>query len=306
VKPKLNRLQARLSLLFCGVALGIGSPFSLAAAADSTPPQLPADVIINKDAGHNGWLFVTLRLESGEELPFIVDTGTPVTLLVKSLAPKLGKRLRTGTFWNFGHKQECGCYVAPKLYLGSIPLITGSQVWTYNFKWLSFLGHRHIMGILGMDCLRHYSIQLDFEARKMRFLDPDHVEAAELGKAFPLTFSSEGQSETELIRPFIHHIGLFGGSSTNSLIDTGYNTDGKVENRVIKGHYLTRFAHFFVRFRALRLPECVWDGDAYTHLSVSQGENANILGLKFLARHLVTFNFPKETMYLKRESVGIH
>lgn len=274
------------------------------ATADSTHPQLPADATINKDAGRNGWLFVTLRLESGEELPFIVDTGTPATLLAKSLAPKLGKRLRTGTFYNFGHKQECGCYAAPELWLGSTPLMTGSQVWTYNFKWLSFLGHRHIMGILGMDCLQHYCIQLDFEARKMRFLDPDQVESADLGKAFPLTFSSEAQSEPELIRPLIHHIGLFGGTSANSLIDTGYNTDGQVEIGAIKGHYLTRFAHFFVRSRSLRLPECVWDGDTYMRLSVSQGEHGNILGLRFLARHLVTFNFPKGTMYLKRESAG--
>src|ERR1039458_3362578 len=34
---------------------------------------LPADVPINQEAGRGGWLVVTLRLESGEELPFLVD-----------------------------------------------------------------------------------------------------------------------------------------------------------------------------------------------------------------------------------------
>ncbi|TMP97794.1 MAG: hypothetical protein E6L09_12645 [Verrucomicrobia bacterium] len=30
----------------------------------------------------------------------------------------------------------------------------------------------------------------------------------------------------------------------------------------------------------------------------------NLIGLQFLARHLVTLNFPKRMMYLKRTSVG--
>ncbi len=58
--------------------------------------ELPADVSMNKEAGRGNWLFVTLRLESGEELPFFVDTGMTLTLLDKSLEPKLGKRLGTG------------------------------------------------------------------------------------------------------------------------------------------------------------------------------------------------------------------
>ena len=46
------------------------------------------------------------------------------------------------------------------------------------------------------------------------------------------------------------------------------------------------------------------------HLNLIIGEmprNApllNLIGLQFLARHLVTFNFPKRIMYLKRTSVG--
>jgi hypothetical protein len=40
-------------------------------------PLPPADVTINQDAGHGGLLVVTLRLASGEALPFIVDTGAP-------------------------------------------------------------------------------------------------------------------------------------------------------------------------------------------------------------------------------------
>jgi len=78
-----------------------------------------------------------------------------------------------------------------------------------------------------MDILRHYCIQLDFEAGKMRFLDPDHLNTAELGKVFPLTLNGD--------RPFIQHDSLLGGTSANPLIDTGFKTDGVVIMDALKG-----------------------------------------------------------------------
>ena len=60
---------------------------------DSIRPPLPAETSLNKGAGRGDNLFVTLRLETGEELLFLVDTGSPCTVLDKSLEPELGKRL---------------------------------------------------------------------------------------------------------------------------------------------------------------------------------------------------------------------
>ena len=60
---------------------------------DSIRPPLPAETFLNKGAGRGDNLFVRLRLETGEELLFLVDTGSPCTVLDKSLEPELGKRL---------------------------------------------------------------------------------------------------------------------------------------------------------------------------------------------------------------------
>jgi hypothetical protein len=250
----------------------------------ATPPHpsaiipatdLPAEVSINKDAGRGGMLMVTLRLEDGENLPFMVDTGSTGTLLDKSLKSKLGKRLGTGTAVGWGGKGKTEAYAAPRLYLGNTPLLTGDKVWIADYK--------HPSGMLGMDCLKHYCIQLDFAAGKMRFLRPDHVNAAELGKAFPLTMMGN--------LPYVHHPGLLGKSGTNLLIDIGCRIDGLEEKSAIKG-------------LAQILPDCVWDGETYTNLAVAAVEHANVLGLGFFARHLVTFDFPRRTMYLKPTSVG--
>jgi hypothetical protein len=252
----------------------------LSATADSIHSQFPAEVEINKDAGRGGYLIVTLRLENGQELPFIVDTGSPVTLLDKSLEPKLGKRLGTMTISTAkGEKQKGGRYTAPRLFLGKTLLMTGNSIVTRDFNPQN---SSSAMGILGMDCLRHYCIQLDFVAGKIRFLNPDRVNAAELGKAFPLTFKGN--------YVFIQHTGLV-GDSINLMVDVGCRIDGLVNKDAFSG--LTE-----------PLPECVWDGETYTNLTIAAVDHLNSIGLSFLARHLVTLDFPKRTMYLKQTSIG--
>ena len=281
-------------------------------------PELPANVTMNKDAGRGNHLYVTLRSESGEELPFMVDTGSPITILDRSLEPRLGRCLGTDTLWNFGATYEANRYAAPRLYLGSTPLLTDSNALTSDFvaKMASGAG-RPILGILGMDCLQHYCLQLDFKAGKMRFLNPDRVKPARLGKAFGLTFSSQGNSYIEDIRPYIHHSPLLGTEVADVLIDTGYDLDGALElglfRREIREHTLQveADANDAPESQNAYLPKCVWSGATYTDLVVGNGgkpteseKSENSLGLRFLARHLVTFDFPRRTMYLRQTSSG--
>ena len=298
----------RLLVIFPGLLL-----MQSCATVDSIQPRLPAEVAINEDAGRWGLLLVTLRLESGKELPFIVDTGTARTLLDKSLEPTLGRPRGRITMNSWGVKKESHLYAAPKLYLGGAPLMTSSNIVTIDLRGLRSRSGPQPMGLLGLDCLRHYCIQLDFEAGKMRFMDSARLNVEKLGRAFPITIAGG--------RPYICHPSLAGGTSTNSLadtntedgkdkgrelpvgrdlpvtyslIDTGFDADGRVDKGAIKGHDSGR----------VRLPECVWDGQTYTNLVVGVGEQANLLGLRFLARHLVTLDFPRQTMYLKQTSAG--
>src|SRR2546425_1499457 len=154
--------------------------------ADSIRPPLPTEISLNKGAGRGDNLFVTLRLDTGEELLFLVDTGSPCTVFDKSLEPKLGKRLGTTKVKWPGGKGRGSVYRAPKLYLDRTELLTAPRVLTLDLTPLPLLPGRPVRGILGMDCLRHYCVHLDFESGKMRFLDPDHLGRGNLGKAFPL------------------------------------------------------------------------------------------------------------------------
>jgi hypothetical protein len=268
------------------------------ATRDSIRPNLPAKTSFNRDAGRGGELFLTLRLENGEELLFLVDTGTPGVCLDKSLEPKLGKCYWIQWVHEFYGITRMKLFRAQNLYLGHTQLQTGNWFSTADLKTLSNAmargtHNRPIMGILGMSCLKHYCIQLDFAASTMRFLDSDKLNTVDLGKAFPLSTIGGKASIRE---------NLVGAKGPGSIIDTGCNFDGWLTPKLFQ--QWTDQPKSGVNGEA-RSPNGVLDGDSYPDIYLSKsGWGFNGIGLHFLGRHLVTFDFPTRTMYLKRTSVG--
>jgi hypothetical protein len=103
------------------------------ATQESVRTSRPSEVAINAEAVRGGSLHLTLRLEDGEELVFMVDTGMPQTVLDKSLEPKLGKCLGRTTFRYASYgKSKTRVYAAPRLYLGKLQLQLGRRVLTDN------------------------------------------------------------------------------------------------------------------------------------------------------------------------------
>jgi len=278
------------------------SPTSVATQAEaSLSSPLPVEVAINKEAGRGHLLIVMVRLDRGDELPSVVDTGSSLCILDKSLGARLGECLHPFTVWMRSGPQKSGLYAAPKLYLGPAALKTAPYVATCDFKKISGLRDSGVMGIIGMDCLTNYCVQLDFPSGKMRLLDSAQTNPSSLGKSFSLVSSTNSGPLITSIAA-IHQTGLLGGTNTNLLIDTGCNNDGAIDRGVIRGHYLARLMHFLIPFRDLRLGKCVWSGEEYRNLRVGTGWN--MLGLRFLARHVVTFDFPQGKMYLKKQTTS--
>ena len=257
---------------------------------------------MNEDAGRSQLLFVTLELEDGQELPCEVDTGCFNTILDQSLEPKLGKRCDTGSISAMGAIHEVGIYKTPKLYLGGALLQhTGTNVGTCDFKWLSTLLGRPVMGILGMDVMEQYCVQLDFASHRIRFLDPD-TPAKGLGQPFVLT----GPPEEGI---YISN-NLVGnqGSGSLTLIDLGCLGDGWLTPALFQ--QWTNQALPLVAGQ-VHCPNAQLSGEIYPEVWLDRGKpwetgkpEHNGIGIFFLSRHLVTLDFPKRTMYLKRTSIG--
>jgi hypothetical protein len=297
----------RLALIW---TLGLPSLTALAMEPAATPP-LPAPVPMNEAAGRGGLLIIHVKLGTGEEWPMAVDTGAPITLLDNSLAGRLGRRVGEISIFSFENRQTGMIYAAPALYLGEVRLAMGSNVFTADLSRLAAGMNPSCKGILGMDCLSHYCLQMDFASREMRFLDAKRLDVGMLGKRYPLQRSAE---YTRAGIPMIQHAGLLGGAVTNVVIDTGNTGDGMGAGRQIRHHaagsysggLIKRTKHFLAVEgwvnRGVALPGGVWDGDSYTGLAVARGprEQPDWIGLRFLARHLVTLDFPDDALYLKR------
>lgn len=261
----------------------------------------PADIVMNEAAGRGGLLIVTVRSGSGEEWPVVLDTGCAKTGFDRSLEPKLGQSVGSQRFWNFGVSHEGLLYAVPRMYLGGALLqMSSPNVGTYDCRGISAFAGLPIMGLLGMDVLSHYCVQLDFAARRVRFLDDEEAGKQDWGEAFPLMDAGDGC--------FYIEQNLFGGSGVGSLIDTGSLHDGWLR------------PEFYATWTSLaeqpvdgecRFPGGVLGSERYPELdlerldalSVASQESHtkyNGIGIQFLSLHLVTLDFPRKTMYLKR------
>jgi hypothetical protein len=146
---------------------------------------------------------------------------------------------------------------------------------------------------------RHYCIQLDFEAKTVRFLDAVQADVTGWGKPIPLTRARYAT---------IKHAGFFQDKVSDLLIDTGCPFDGYLNSHLFKRAVREQQARSLplskdgvvqeVASGFALFPECAWDHETYTNLIIGKG--FNLIGLRFLGRHLVTFDFPRGMMYLKR------
>lgn len=276
------------------------------ATPDSTSTALPAETSFNRAAGRGDYLFVTVRLRNGEALLFALDTGAPVTVFDESLKARLGKVRGNVEAWSSGYgvKSDMEVIRAPALYLGNSRLRMGEVSFTSDLSWV--WPGRRVKGILGLDCLQHYCIQLDFKAGKMRFFDPDRVKPEDFGRAMPLTLSDEPDQGL-----FVDE-NLMGLKPALTMIDTGMPGDGALETEVFKRKLQDQKVIWTKRYKTgtgvsgmvAMFPKGAFGGETYTNLGLSKSSGRNYIGLGFLARNLVTFNFPKRTIYLKLMTVG--
>src|SRR5262249_12678159 len=151
------------------------------------------------------------------------------------------------------------------------------------------------------DILKNYCIQLDFKARRIRFLDYEHSNKEDWGQALALNQLSDGCFYTEA--------SLIGVAGRGTLIDSGSLRDGWLRPDIYdRWMNLSNPASGESRFPKGRLRN-----ETYPELDLQKlDENAiasedlhtgfNGIGIQFLSLHLVTFDFPNRTMYLKRTS----
>lgn len=301
----MHRQQRNSSIkffMFCAGGVLLNLCLLCSGATDnSIPPRRPVDVMMNEEAGRGGLLVVTVRSENGDELPMVLDTGCAKTGFDKSIEAKLGKSIGTETFRNFGVGHPGSLYLAPRLYLGSVLLqMSSTSVGTYDCRGVSSFMGRPIMGLLGMDVLKNYCVQFDFKARRIRFLDDERSNKDGWGEAFPLIDAGDGC--------FYTGQNLSGVRGEGSLIDTGSLHDGwlRPDSYDIWTNLTEPPADGETRYPAGVLGAQRYPALDLERLDLNSLANHDLhtrfngIGIQFLSLHLVTLDFPKRIVHLKR------
>lgn len=265
-------------------------------ADDASDLKIPGETTLNPDAGRGNLMIIGVRINGGKPVPFVLDTGAGITCVSESLATKLGKPVGTVTAHHWGHDSKKNLYAMPKISVGGARLRGGEAVMAMDLSPVSLACGHEIGGILGMDVLENYCLQLDFDAHKLRFPDHSQVDKSAWGRAFPVVPLNDKDA-----RPAVAG-NLFGEVGPHSLIDSGYDGTGWL--------MVERFDQWTNHTATaspdlVRKPNARFFGEAYTNTDLDrQDVESDGIGVKFLARHLVTLDFPNRTLYLKRTSIG--
>lgn len=272
-------------------------------AAGSPPKQvaLPPEQNIGETVGRGDPLVLRLRLSGRQEetmVTFLVDTGSSVTILDRSFERLLGSRLgkqRLNQVFSGRGAVQANAYTAPKLYLGNVQLLTGPTVLTCDCSASGNNGPCE--AVLGMDCLAHYCVQMDFNARKLRFLDSDDLKRESFGQAFSMDCAKQVP---------VVSMKLLGERNLRFLLDSGFYqyADGTLPREVIRpalqNHMAKDIGNGLFLFQTVDIGTESYKTVCFAETQIEDGGGvAGFIGLGFMARHVVTFDFPKGILYLR-------
>ncbi len=236
----------------------------------------------------------------GVEREFLLDTGS--TLCV------FDRRLSSGAAVGeipvippSGPPVEKNLYSAPAASVGALDLRACGPVLYNDFAQLRSVSDRSVWGVIGMGFLRRYIVQLDLDGGKVRFLDPRTRPRAEWGSAVPMRISRRGVPAVAAE--------ISGEGKEDFEIDTGDNSGGDLRRDL--------FQRVFPRQRGARSKDLIFTGIESSPLGraprltlggfdfhgiVFEAANVSSLGLAFARRSVLTFDFPRGTLYVKAGS----
>ena len=296
------------------------------------PPEVLAEFEI-QDGVHHIILPVTFQ---GEEYQFVLDTGSTNTIFDDSFKDKLGKRFLWPKKASLAHgkKAKVEYFHAQDAYLGPLNLKVSPLIGVLDLDLVPGVEeNRNFQGVIGIDFLRQYIVQIDFDNGKVTFFrgkkDTD---------IFSFLRPKEENKHSEWGEPINLKTKLFSGlryyikgrlldnTSADFLIDSGWCSPGTLQSRLFKkvNSNLAVGTILGTIYRSqsttpvktnigYKVIERFSIGSFEYKNNIFQKSNDSRLGLPFLSRHLVTFDFPNHKMYLKKgenfnkpASIGIY
>jgi hypothetical protein len=246
--------------------------------------------------------FILLPVEfDGKECLFLFDTGCTCQLVDVSFRSKLGRPRKRVEVLAKGKAITADLFDAPEALLGPLNLKESGFFGCVDLEVVSQSIGRQIHGIIGMSFLKHYIVQIDFDNERLSFLQPKKGAKHNWGIELPITY---GRYEVPLTK-----VSILEKVDTYSTIDTGLSDTGFLDSAIVKYILLLQdiktVGDGYITVaglrttRSLRIDSFSLGPFEYKN-QVFLEANGSSLGLLFLSRHKVTFDFPNSRIYLKK------
>jgi hypothetical protein len=260
-------------------------------------PKVLAEFLIAK-GGDPILLPVTFQRE---DYLFLFDTGSTHMVFDTSFRNDLGQLRGTAAVVTPQNKKvTVECYDAPEALLGPLNIKECGNVLCAEIEELDLIEDERISGIIGMNFLIRYAVQIDFDGGILTFLQPLLGENPNWGEAFASNHSSPLVLQTSG--------NILNNIKADFTIDTGCLATGTLDRSVFSKVVPEERAKT-LEVRVKTLAGILDTREARIHqLSVGPFEyeglifeecSPNLLGLSFLSRHTVTFDFFNGIMYLE-------
>jgi hypothetical protein len=240
----------------------------------------------------------------GRDYSFVIDTGSSVTVYDSCFLPYLGKPVDVDCANMGAGSASLPMYRAPKARVGRLSLKTAEPVGCTDLsvvrEAVRQVSGQEIYGILGMDFLRDYVMRIDFAQKSLRFLSPNEGRE-DWGQRFAIDYRAEGvptvlaRLSKDIEVPFLIDTGDASTGDLEAELFERLRAEGAVE---ITGHARCATGSGYRQTPEGRLDKLSMGPYLHEGLRLYKS-HWNGLGLGYLARYTVTFDFPNAAVYLK-------
>lgn len=238
---------------------------------------------------------------NGRKWQFLVDTGASRSAIDLAIPGGLGKSHGSQVLKTPAGHAKVETFDWPQAALGTTILKPNRLVAGVDFTDLRQASNADIFGVIGMDLLKNSRMQVDFDRGLVRFLDELPSPKSQLGQSIPVEFTDDDVPcvtafvADEISERFLIDTGAGGNSLREGLFDAlleqkQLRLGGSFASITVGGEtqgnrgYLDR----------LTLGKLAHDGLRMARVAPSS------LGLRFLSRYVVTFDFVEGVMYLNQ------
>jgi hypothetical protein len=279
---------------------------AIGARALADAPVPPTAVLTSKIATDGDFVTLPVKVED-KWLAFIVDTGSQTTTLDAKFRERLTLAGQVERAKAYPYKADPELYLPPRMTVagtegGAIPFPPDCAVACRDFSDVRQVSNVQIQGVLGMDFLESYALQLDLAEGSLRLLDATTIRAESRHDA-------EIKMEIPRRRPNVaieSH-----DAAMRALVDTGGLLSASIQRDayeyLLHKRQLSEVVFLIdvegeTKLKATQegwLRELKLGLFSHRRLSVDPDE-FSIIGLYYWRRYRCIFDFPGKTIYLDK------